>query len=596
VIEIVVAGREALGAPTDRFAQVFLRGAVAATGDRAWLARPIPLVVAARRDPAPAYYRLCPRRCREPVPVQGFRMKTSQHLRMRRIAADPTLGKIEALCVRGRTVHGFTSKGVLLAWDRDGAEQGRIEIGEPTFADAAWTRDGARAFATGPRGKLYAVDLAAGTRTAVEVPGLDQWTSDRIDVVALAPDGRRFATGSMFGYVDVWDAVTLERLTRGQAGEHTWALGYAPDGATIWAGDMSGEVRIFDVDAAVIGTLAAHDTCVTGFAWIGDVAVTIAKADVAWWDVSRGGAHAKELARSERAEYEMRDGGEVAPTGHIVAMFGRALELFVPTSPIAIDTVQLDDKITALAVADDGTIAAGAGGELWLGELVGLPALPRPSPTRPVELAALGELPASWRAIVTGEFDDRRCALAAHLRTWCAPDRSSPRIDELAAALVAAEADREHGLVLTFARAGGGRLRCALAAPYDDRLGHDGLPASFAAFVSIHNGVLLGDGPPEGLAFEGYDPRAAHGVTSSLPVRELGGDAARYRGFCDVEQDWLMWDLDDRDRTGLPFVRIASHAAPLAASRRYHGQEEGALGVGEVMIAELARAVLDGDD
>ena len=57
-----------------------------------------------------------------------------------------------------------------------------------------------------------------------------------------------------------------------------------------------------------------------------------------------------------------------------------------------------------------------------------------------------------------------------------------------------------------------------------------------------------------------------------------------------------MWDLDDRDPTGAPFVHIASHAAPLAASRRYPGQKERALDVGEVMLAELAREVLDADE
>src|SRR5262249_15348755 len=60
-------------------------------------------------------------------------------------------------------------------------------------------------------------------------------TKQRVQIAALAPDGKEFATLSMGGTVRTWDAGTLEQQREFQADgdDSAWDIAYSPDGRNL---------------------------------------------------------------------------------------------------------------------------------------------------------------------------------------------------------------------------------------------------------------------------------------------------------------------------------------------------------------------------
>jgi WD40 repeat protein/serine/threonine protein kinase len=71
-----------------------------------------------------------------------------------------------------------------------------------------------------------------------------------ITAVAVAPDGKTFATASSDRTVNLWDAATFKHLVRlrGHVGE-VWSLAFAPDGHTLMSGSTDGTTKLWSTDA-----------------------------------------------------------------------------------------------------------------------------------------------------------------------------------------------------------------------------------------------------------------------------------------------------------------------------------------------------------
>ena len=70
----------------------------------------------------------------------------------------------------------------------------------------------------------------------------DHW----LESVAWSPDGKRIATGSVFG-VRVWDAVTGEELLSLERGHWVESVAWSPNGRHILTKSRRNEIRIWDV-------------------------------------------------------------------------------------------------------------------------------------------------------------------------------------------------------------------------------------------------------------------------------------------------------------------------------------------------------------
>ncbi|MGW6198138.1 nSTAND1 domain-containing NTPase [Kribbella sp. NPDC055110] len=111
---------------------------------------------------------------------------------------------------------------------------------------------------------------------------------------AFAAGGTLFATGESGGEVIIWDVATGKAVRRIASAEVSWAVGFSPDGRTLYTGGSGGLIRVYDLSGQrqylhstrvaparkYLMVLASDDGTKTAYLWRerGDAWVSIADA------------------------------------------------------------------------------------------------------------------------------------------------------------------------------------------------------------------------------------------------------------------------------------------------------------------------------
>jgi len=204
----------------------------------------------------------------------------------------------------GKRLASASGDGTIAIFDRDGTLQKRLTGHSTNIAALAWAPDG-NMIASGSEDKRVIIHNTDGSIvktlsgqmqsiTALEftpdgrqlvvsergqhvvVYDTRTWKSDKLikahtDViwdVAIAPDGKSFATASKDRTIGIHrlDGTRLAEIG-GFSGE-IWTLAWSPDGTKIACGLRTGELVIADVATkSIVRTLRSHETGIPAIAW-----------------------------------------------------------------------------------------------------------------------------------------------------------------------------------------------------------------------------------------------------------------------------------------------------------------------------------------
>ena len=170
------------------------------------------------------------------------------HFRELRISPHP-VWQVEFL-PDGKTLATWAEDGVIrFVRSEDGAEQGRIESPDEKINAMALAPDGTWLVTGGEDGGIGIWDVATSRC-------LHRFAKDnryQIKVVALSGDGQRLATGGTDKQVQIWDVsdpASPRLLLRGNHYDRLQALAFSADSRTLAACDKSGSLRLWPVPAA----------------------------------------------------------------------------------------------------------------------------------------------------------------------------------------------------------------------------------------------------------------------------------------------------------------------------------------------------------
>jgi WD40 repeat protein/serine/threonine protein kinase len=187
----------------------------------------------------------------------------------------------------GKTLVTAGSDGRAIRWDLGTGNT----IGPPLQHDscvlkALFTRDGTRLLTSTRGGTLHAWDLQTGRRTDLPRQGTE------INGLALAPDGRRFASATDFGVVRLWDTATL--LPAGPMYRYSvgvCALAFSRDGRRLALGMLDGGIQVVELppsgEAAPPAPVAA-EVCSLQYTAGGDRLMAGTKEGVRWVEAATG--------------------------------------------------------------------------------------------------------------------------------------------------------------------------------------------------------------------------------------------------------------------------------------------------------------------
>jgi WD40 repeat protein/Flp pilus assembly protein TadD/tRNA A-37 threonylcarbamoyl transferase component Bud32 len=177
-----------------------------------------------------------------------------------------------------------------------------------------------RPFKLGIEGKRLAIKRLSEEETGFTLPE----EFDGLYRVAFSPDGKRLATGSMRGWVRLWDVPTgrllrsmqhhdwtaepIYRMSGGMvlAAGGVWVLAFSPDGSLLLSGGHDGTAQLWEVASGRRRALMRHPADVKAGAFSPDgslVATGWAHPDASGvggarlWDVPTGAPHGAPLAQ-----------------------------------------------------------------------------------------------------------------------------------------------------------------------------------------------------------------------------------------------------------------------------------------------------------
>src|SRR5262249_53783080 len=184
------------------------------------------------------------------------------------------------------------------------------------------------------------VTATAGRQAGVTFWNLDNYTENTVPVdtgpvgaIAFSPDGRRLATGSDNGSVQIWDTTSRRPIVTGI--EHTdavLAVAFSPDGRTLATGSRDASVRLWGTGSEqsslrYLTSLTGPTKQVWGVAFSPDghtLASAGADATVGLWNVS---------GRPDDGLPEVRNSAVSGPHGTLVTAGSNHTPLLWKTAP-----------------------------------------------------------------------------------------------------------------------------------------------------------------------------------------------------------------------------------------------------------------------
>ena len=141
-------------------------------------------------------------------------------------------------------------------------------LGGATVNSAALSDDG-RIVITGGRNGFVDVWSIGETKPLLRIGGFKSWVS----TLAIAPDGKSFATGTRTGQIRIFDLPSGNERAKIDAypNRQVLALSISPDGKTLATGAYSQTALLWNVsDGKEAGKLTGHRGVVTALAWSAD--------------------------------------------------------------------------------------------------------------------------------------------------------------------------------------------------------------------------------------------------------------------------------------------------------------------------------------